>query len=62
MHGPSRYGRSASPATGPHPFLSVSRITLSPHIGGVAADAYVNIGVPAVRNALSVLSNATAIR
>jgi D-3-phosphoglycerate dehydrogenase len=28
---------------------------LSPHIGGVTSDAYVNMGVAAARNALEVL-------
>ena len=38
-----------------HPFLRESRITLSPHIGGVTADAYVKMGVAAAKNALSIL-------
>ena len=29
---------------------------LSPHIGGVTGDAYVNMGVAAARNALAVLA------
>jgi D-3-phosphoglycerate dehydrogenase / 2-oxoglutarate reductase len=44
------------PMTAPHPFHGEPRITLSPHIGGVTADAYVKMGVGAVRNALSVLN------
>lgn len=39
-----------------HPFRGESRITLSPHIGGVTADAYVKMGVAAASNALTVLS------
>ena len=39
-----------------HIFQGESRITLSPHIGGVTADAYVKMGVGAARNALAVLS------
>ena len=33
--------------TAPHPFHGEARITLSPHIGGVTADAYVKMGVAA---------------
>ena len=38
-----------------HPFQRQPGIILSPHIGGVTADAYVNMGVAAARNALDVL-------
>ena len=38
-----------------HPFHGEPRITLSPHVGGVTADAYVKMGVAAVRNALAVM-------
>lgn len=48
---------AVEPMTAPHPFHGEPRITLSPHIGGVTADAYVKMGVGAVRNALAVLSN-----
>jgi D-3-phosphoglycerate dehydrogenase len=41
--------------TAPHPFHGEPRITLSPHIGGVTSDAYVNMGVAAAQNALAVL-------
>ncbi len=44
------------PMTASHPFHGEPRITLSPHIGGVTADAYVKMGVGAARNALAVLS------
>jgi D-3-phosphoglycerate dehydrogenase len=40
-----------------HPFHGEPRITLSPHIGGVTADAYVKMGVGAARNALAVLNS-----
>lgn len=40
-----------------HPFQGESRIVLSPHIGGVTADAYVKMGVAAARNALAVLGS-----
>jgi D-3-phosphoglycerate dehydrogenase len=43
------------PMTLPHPFQGEPRITLSPHIGGVTADAYVKMGVAAANNALAVL-------
>jgi len=44
------------PMTAPHPFHGEARITLSPHIGGVTAQAYVKMGVGAVQNALAVLN------
>ena len=44
------------PMTAPHPFHGEARITLSPHIGGVTAEAYVKMGVAAARNALAVLN------
>jgi D-3-phosphoglycerate dehydrogenase len=47
---------AVEPMTAPHPFHGEARITLSPHIGGVTADAYVKMGVAAARNALAVLS------
>jgi D-3-phosphoglycerate dehydrogenase len=46
---------AVEPMTVPHPFQGEARIVLSPHIGGVTADAYVKMGVAAARNALSVL-------
>jgi D-3-phosphoglycerate dehydrogenase len=42
-----------------HPFLSEPRIVLTPHVGGVSADAYVKMGVAAVDNALRVLAERT---
>ncbi|WP_370627829.1 NAD(P)-dependent oxidoreductase [Acidovorax sp. sif0715] len=39
-----------------HPFQGNDRFILSPHIGGVTADAYVNMGVGAARNVLEALS------
>jgi D-3-phosphoglycerate dehydrogenase / 2-oxoglutarate reductase len=44
------------PMTSPHPFHGEPRFTLSPHIGGVTADAYVKMGVAAAQNALAVLN------
>ena len=39
-----------------HPFQHQSGFILSPHIGGVTSDAYVNMGLGAARNALAVLN------
>nr|WP_246294898.1 NAD(P)-dependent oxidoreductase [Schlegelella koreensis] len=47
---------AVEPMTAPHPFHDEPRIVLSPHIGGVTADAYVKMGVAAARNALAVLA------
>jgi D-3-phosphoglycerate dehydrogenase / 2-oxoglutarate reductase len=47
---------AVEPMTAPHPFHGEPRITLSPHIGGVTADAYVKMGVAAAQNALAVLN------
>lgn len=49
---------AVEPMTPGHPFQGEPRITLSPHIGGVTADAYVKMGVGAARNALAVLQGA----
>lgn len=38
-----------------HPFQGQERIVLSPHIGGVTADAYIKMGVGAVENLRAVL-------
>jgi D-3-phosphoglycerate dehydrogenase len=37
-----------------HPFLGEKNLVLSPHIGGVTSDAYVNMGVAAANNLLAV--------
>jgi len=47
---------AVEPMTAPHPFHGEANIILSPHIGGVTSDAYVNMGVGAARNVLAVLS------
>lgn len=39
-----------------HAFQGEARIVLSPHIGGVTTDAYVNMGVGAATNLLAVLN------
>lgn len=49
---------AVEPMTAPHPFHGEARITLSPHIGGITADAYVKMGVAAATNALAVLNAA----
>ncbi|MEY4749197.1 MAG: hypothetical protein RIQ60_1411 [Pseudomonadota bacterium] len=46
---------AVEPMTVPHPFHGQAGFTLSPHVGGVTADAYVKMGVAAARNALAVL-------
>lgn len=46
---------AVEPMTAGHPFCGEDRILLSPHIGGVTADAYVKMGVAAAENALAVL-------
>lgn len=44
------------PPPAAHPFFGEENILLSPHIGGVTQDAYVNMGVAAARNLLSHLA------
>jgi D-3-phosphoglycerate dehydrogenase len=39
----------------PHPFQAEPNILLSPHIGGVTVNAYVNMGVGAARNVIDAL-------
>ena len=52
---------AVEPMTAGHPFQGQPRIVLSPHIGGVTSNAYVNMGVGAANNLLAVLaSQATA--
>ncbi len=46
---------AVEPMTAPHPFHGEAGFVLSPHIGGVTADAYVKMGVAAAQNALAVL-------
>lgn len=43
-----------------HPFQQQPGFVLSPHIGGVTSDAYVNMGVAAARNVLEVVATAAA--
>ena len=44
------------PMVASHPFQHQPGFILSPHIGGVTSDAYVNMGLGAARNALAVLA------
>ncbi|MDN4590360.1 3-phosphoglycerate dehydrogenase [Xenophilus aerolatus] len=46
---------AVEPMTAGHPFQGQERIVLSPHIGGVTSDAYVNMGVAAAKNLLAVV-------
>lgn len=48
---------AVEPMVADHPFQREPRLVLSPHIGGVTADAYVKMGVAAARNALAVLGS-----
>ena len=47
---------AVEPMTAPHPFHGERNIVLSPHIGGVTGDAYINMGVGAAQNVLAVLA------
>jgi D-3-phosphoglycerate dehydrogenase len=51
---------AVEPMTVPHPFQGEPNVVLSPHIGGVTGDAYVNMGVGAAQNVLAVLQAAQA--
>lgn len=49
---------ATEPLVGEHHFRTVPNVVLSPHIGGVSEDAYVNMGTAAARNVLAVLAEA----
>ena len=49
---------AVEPMVAGHPFQHQPGFILSPHIGGVTGDAYVNMGLGAARNALAVLNRA----
>lgn len=51
---------AVEPMSAQHPFHGEPNIILSPHIGGVTGDAYVNMGVGAAKNVLDVLEAAQA--
>ena len=46
---------AVEPMTAGHPFHHQPNFILSPHIGGVTGDAYVNMGVGAAKNVLDVV-------
>jgi len=48
------------PLTGEHAWRNVANTVLSPHVGGVSEDAYVNMGVGAARNVIEELARAPA--
>jgi glycerate dehydrogenase len=52
---------AVEPMTAPHPFHGEPNLILSPHIGGVTGDAYVNMGVGAAKNVLDVLAQGAAV-
>lgn len=43
---------AVEPFSAPHPFQNQAGFILSPHIGGVTSDAYINMGVAAAQNIL----------
>nr|WP_315596015.1 NAD(P)-dependent oxidoreductase [uncultured Cupriavidus sp.] len=45
------------PPPADHPFFSNGKFTISPHIGGVTSDAFVNMGIAAATNVLAVLTS-----
>ena len=51
---------AVEPMTAGHPFQGEKNFVLSPHIGGVTSDAYVNMGVGAAQNLLQVLTRQSA--
>ena len=44
------------PLAGEHAWRNVANTVLTPHVGGVSEDAYVNMGLGAARNVLAVLA------
>ena len=52
---------AVEPMTAPHNFHNQPGFILSPHIGGVTRDAYVNMGVAAAHNALAVLRQSRSL-
>jgi D-3-phosphoglycerate dehydrogenase len=51
---------AVEPMTAPHSFHGQPGFILSPHIGGVTSDAYINMGVASAKNTLAALAAATA--
>jgi len=50
---------AVEPMTTPHIFHNAPNIILSPHVGGVTSEAYINMGVGAARNVLQVMTQVT---
>jgi D-3-phosphoglycerate dehydrogenase len=50
----------SEPMTGDHAWRNVRNAILTPHVGGVSEDAYVNMGTAAARNILEVLKREPA--
>lgn len=50
---------AVEPMTAPHSFHGQPGFILSPHIGGVTSDAYINMGVAAANNTLAALARAS---
>ncbi|GAA4337852.1 hydroxyacid dehydrogenase [Variovorax defluvii] len=46
------------PLAADHPFLKEANVVLSPHVGGVSVETYVNLGLTAANNLLSMLATA----
>ena len=53
---------AVEPMLAGHPFQGEKNFIMTPHIGGVTSDAYVNMGVGAARNLLDVLARAPAAK
>ncbi|XAH21840.1 NAD(P)-dependent oxidoreductase [Xylophilus sp. GW821-FHT01B05] len=51
---------AVEPMAAGHPFQGEPNFVLSPHIGGVTSDAYVNMGVGSAKNLLAVLARQPA--
>ncbi|MDR6427399.1 D-3-phosphoglycerate dehydrogenase [Variovorax paradoxus] len=51
---------AVEPMAAGHPFQGEKYFVLSPHIGGVTGDAYVNMGIGAAKNVLQVLARQPA--
>ncbi|MEJ5989311.1 NAD(P)-dependent oxidoreductase [Ramlibacter sp. PS3R-8] len=58
MAGLDAFAQEPTPAN--HPFFGHPQLVLSPHIGGVTSDAYVNMGIAAANNVLAVVGKAVA--
>jgi len=53
---------AVEPILADHPFLGEPNFILSPHIGGVTSDAYVNMGLASANNLLQVLTARSAVK